>query len=956
MKLYVRLKLIFCFALIVSSAHAQINVTPSQTAAQLAQMLTGNGVVVTNPTLNCPMQANGLFFTVASNLGLDSGIILTSGRAQTMGTLIGANGAGTLFASNNNNAAGDPQLAALAGQTSNDACVLEFDFQPSGDTIKFDYVFGSDEYTTYNCSINDMFAFFISGPGIVGQKNIALVPGTTVPVAISTINNGSGYTASPSNPCYVNTLGNGPYTQYYVTNSGTSVTYNGFTTVLSAISAVTPCTTYHLKLAISDASDYILDSGVFLKAGSLTSNAISVSSVGGGGLSLPTPYCVRGGLPGQFKFKRPAIKPTPLTIKYLIAGTAINGTDYTQITDSVIIPANDTVAFVNIFPLPAVPPTGPRTVKLLILAPYNCGISGNVIDSASLIILDSIYAIILTPDTLICKNSPVNIRVDGDSLLSYTWTPALGLNNPNIKEPTAIPLTTTTYKLTATFPGSGAPPAIRYITITVKPPASINAGADRAFCLGNPIQFNPTISPPDPNYVFTWFPATGLSSSTILNPVCNATGNTTYIIRAENGIVGCEGYDTVKVRVLPNDFSLFNNDTAICKGATVQINAAGDTAFTYVWTPSTNVSNPLIIAPAITPDTTRTYTVTASFPGCPNMVKTINIDVQPNPIVYVGPDRIKCQWDTLQIQGIVTPNWYPNYTYSWTPTTGVNLPNAANIIFNGEVSTGLQLVVTTPAGCSGSDDLQLTVNPGNFASISPIDPSICPGDSVQYTITGGVLYDWSPSAYLSATDIANPVSHPPSSIAYSVLVTDITGCRDTLSSKLTVNAKAVFDLKDSVHIYPGESTTVNPSGNCLYFNWFPLLGLSNHLVSNPIISPSTSTKYIVNAKTEAGCVTTDTLDVIVHDDSAIDFPNAFTPGSDPNAKIKIVYRGIVSLKNFRIFNRWGELVFETTKLEDAWDGTKNGVPQPMGVYIYMVEANTYLGKRFYKQGNITLIR
>jgi hypothetical protein len=289
MKLYVRLKLIFCFVLIVTSAHAQINVTPSQTAAQLAQMLTGNGVVVTNPTLNCPMQANGLFFTVASNLGLDSGIILTSGRAQTVGTLIGANGAGTLIASNNNNAAGDPQLAALAGQTSNDACVLEFDFQPAGDTIKFDYVFGSDEYTTYNCSINDMFAFFISGPGIVGQKNIALVPGTTVPVAISTINNGSGYTASPSNPCYVNTLGNGPYTQYYVTNNGTSVTYNGFTTVLSAISAVTPCTTYHLKLAISDASDYILDSGVFLKAGSLTSNAISVSSVGGGGLSLPTP-------------------------------------------------------------------------------------------------------------------------------------------------------------------------------------------------------------------------------------------------------------------------------------------------------------------------------------------------------------------------------------------------------------------------------------------------------------------------------------------------------------------------------------------------------------------------------------------------------------------------------------------------------------------------------------------
>jgi hypothetical protein len=117
MKLYLRIRLMVCLALLAVSSHAQINVTPSQTAAQLAQMLTGNGVTVTNPTLTCPTVANGIFYTVSSNLGLDSGIILTSGRAQTVGTLIGANGAGTLFASNTNNAAGDPQLAALAGQT-----------------------------------------------------------------------------------------------------------------------------------------------------------------------------------------------------------------------------------------------------------------------------------------------------------------------------------------------------------------------------------------------------------------------------------------------------------------------------------------------------------------------------------------------------------------------------------------------------------------------------------------------------------------------------------------------------------------------------------------------------------------------------------------------------------------------------------------------------------------------
>ncbi len=278
-------KTLLLLGILVSShlgLRAQIDVVDNQTAQALAQTLVGQGVVMTNPTMTCPSVANGKFKVIASNLGIDSGIVLTSGRALTLGADFGVNGVPGDVASNTNNAAGDADLTTLINLNTapptpiptRDACVLEFDFVPAGDTVKFDYVFGSDEYTTYNCSINDVFGFFISGPGIVGSRNIALVPGTTnVMVGISTVNNGMG--AAPGNPCYQNTFGNGPYTAFYVDNTpSTSLTYNGLTQKFQAVSGVIPCETYHLKLAIADASDYILDSGVFLKAGSLNSTGI----------------------------------------------------------------------------------------------------------------------------------------------------------------------------------------------------------------------------------------------------------------------------------------------------------------------------------------------------------------------------------------------------------------------------------------------------------------------------------------------------------------------------------------------------------------------------------------------------------------------------------------------------------------------------------------------------------
>jgi len=951
--------LVFCLG---QESQGQITVNANQTAAALAQYLVGTGVVMLNPTLTCPARANGIFITTASNLGLDSGVILTNGVANTNGNLIGTNSAASSFATNGNGTPGDADLNSLSSQTTYDACVLEFDFIPAGDTIKFDYVFGSEEYTNFTCTqYNDVFGFFISGPGYPVKKNIALVPNTNIPVCINSVNNATS--THPGYVAYCQAVGPGsPFNAYYrVNTTSTTVTYDGITTVLTAIAAVTPCDTYHLKLGVADASDDVLDSGVWLKAGSLNSVNTTVFSVGGGGLTAPVNYCVRGCQPGQFVFKRPVPKPSPLTIHFQIAGTAVNGTDYTQIPDSAIIPAGDTQVIVDIQGLNEPIPLGPKTVELFIYSPYACaGSNPMIIDSSLMTIYDSLVVQILNNDTAICLYDSIQLHVFTDTLLSVQWVPGTGLSNPFSRNPWAKPLQTTTYQVVANMPLSGCYPSHDSVRITINVSPTVNVGGDTTICLGMVMPYNAVVTPSNQVYTYSWSPPTYLSGTNIPNPISTptATGVTRYVIKVSPTAIGCDGYDTVTLTVLPNDFSLLNQDTAICKGATVQVRANGDTHFTYNWLPGTGVSNVNAINPFITPDTSMRYTITGTFPGCPVMTHSFQIDVQPNPIVNIGADRAMCEWDTLQIHSFVTPGWYTHYSYSWKPDTELVQNNTPDVIFKGDSSTELVLTVTTPAGCKGADSVYITVHPGNFGKLFTFtDTAICPlSQPLQILAGGGVSYKWTPDYFISDANSGSPSVNPAASIQYTGLVTNQFGCHDTLSVNILVHPRAVLELPDSERIYPGESYTMNPVGNCLMFSWFPATGLSADSISNPIAQPDVNTTYIVTGTTENNCIATDTIIINVSSETLLDLPNAFVPGSGPNGELKIIKRGIATLKYFRIFNRWGQEVFSTNNIDDGWDGKYNGSSQPMGVYVYTIEAYTNKGKRFYKQGNITLIR
>lgn len=458
-----------CFALAMPTASAQLTVEGGFTAEQIVEQLVGTGVQVSNVVINCPDVAYGTFNGEFSNIGINSGIILTSGDINAAP---GPNDSGSAGAGNG--APGDPDLDPLVGScgggsapSTNDACVLEFDLVPYSTTLSFNYVFGSEEYEEYIDSFNDVFAFFITGgTEYPAATNIALVPGTSIPVSINNVNAG--------NPDIPGDTGDNP--EYYVGNPEgfeTTVQYDGFTTVLTAFATVTPCETYHLKLAIADACDGVFDSGVFLEANSLSTNYVEIEasavSLTGSGFTSAVEGCVDGLL--TFSSDEPF--DTDFPIEFSLSGTAVQGVDYTIPTTSTVIPAGESTITVPITMIEDGIAEGTETIDITFVLDLACGV--NPIVQNVTLNLEDLAPVTVNSDVTITPGQSVQLEATGGSG-TYTWTPPLGLSNANIANPVATPIQTTTYTATSQV---GACTVSDQMTITIQscdPATDPNAG------------------------------------------------------------------------------------------------------------------------------------------------------------------------------------------------------------------------------------------------------------------------------------------------------------------------------------------------------------------------------------------------------------------------------------------------------------------------------------------------
>lgn len=336
------------FTLLGNWTFAQLIVDNTVTPEQaVLDILLGEGVDAFNITYSGDQNQIGSFDSSNSNILISDGMMMATGDCVVA---IGPNNSGSQTTGGGNFGISDPDLDLLSTFNTNDAVVLEFDFIATGDSISFNYTFGSEEYNEYVCgSVNDAFGFFLSGPGITGPYsndavNLAIVPGTDIPVTINTVNLGvSGTAGTPSNCAQVSPDWD-QNAEYYVdneTNSDPNSTQmDGFTVTLVASADVECGAQYHIKIAIADAGDTAFDSCVFLEAGSFSSNGQIAASVINAPPSLPALTLLEGCVDGVFSVFRPNLDAQD-TVYLTIGGSATELEDFLDLPDFIVFDDNE---------------------------------------------------------------------------------------------------------------------------------------------------------------------------------------------------------------------------------------------------------------------------------------------------------------------------------------------------------------------------------------------------------------------------------------------------------------------------------------------------------------------------------------------------------------------------------------------------------------------------------------
>lgn len=545
------------------AAIAQLVVDPTYTPQQLVEdVLIGQGVEVSNVAFTGASASRGYFNGSNSNIGLSAGVVLSSGRVtDAAGPNVSTAGStqeeGTDFGT-----AGDPALTAISGSLAGtfNAAVLEFDFIPSSDTVQFRYVFASNEYMFWvgTANINDLFAFFLSGPGISGEQNIALIPGTTTPITMVNVN------------ANVNS-------QYYIDNGdeigeagGQTVNYNGFTTVMTAMAVLTPCEEYHIRLAVADGGDGFYDSAVFLEEGSFSSPSVSISAESSFSASASAQQLVEGCSEMTLTFERSAPFDDPLSIGLTFSGTATVGDDISNIPNAVNFAAGSETATITFTVIDdgISESIEDMTITLDQLNPCSTGSSTSV----SFTIEDAVpMTLQITPDALLtCPEERVVevVASGGYGNFAYSWN--TGANTNSI---TVNPVTTTAYTVTVTDACGFSESATSTINLPNYQPMNVSV-TDVVVCGGEEVTLESTVQGGFGTLTYQW--DGGGSGPTY---TFNATQTTDVSVVVTDGCgLSASGSGTVTVDAVDASFS-----HQLVAHSTVQFTSSTSNVFDFSW-------------------------------------------------------------------------------------------------------------------------------------------------------------------------------------------------------------------------------------------------------------------------------------------------------------------------------------------------------------------------------------
>lgn len=522
---------------------------------------------------------------------------------------------------------------------------------------------------------------------------------------------------------------------------------------------------------------------------------------------------------------------------------------------------------------------------------------------------------------------------------TYSWTPATGLSSTTGAVVVANPSVNTTYTITGTNTNGCTNTVTAQVTVN---PLPIIIATSGTICIGQ----QTVALTASGGVTYSWTPATGLSATTGATVNASPLVTTTYSVGGINAN-GCANYTTTTVTVKPLPVLSANNATICIGQQTATITANG--GVTYSWTPATGLSATTGSVVNANPTTSTTYSIGGvGANGCLNYTTSI-VTVKPLPIISVNSSSICLgqQTATLTANGAAT--------YSWTPA--VTLSSSVGTTVNGTptVNTTYTIVGTDANGCVNGTTTFIRIYPLPTASLSINTNTICIGSTVTITPSGANSYVLTPGNLFSTS---NYVLTPTVNTVYSVVGTNTNNCFSTNNPTVavTVYTLPIISAQSNATINIGQTTTVTATGGLTYL-WSPIDGLICASCATTAASPYVTTIYIVKGFDMYGCKNMDTV-VVKVDYICADFfvPNVFSPNGDGLNDVVNIHGACIASYNFQIFNRWGELVFETKDPAVSWDGTFRGKPMDTGVFMYSADGITRDGSPFSAKGNITLLR
>ncbi|MBX9783229.1 MAG: gliding motility-associated C-terminal domain-containing protein [Chitinophagaceae bacterium] len=450
---------------------------------------------------------------------------------------------------------------------------------------------------------------------------------------------------------------------------------------------------------------------------------------------------------------------------------------------------------------------------------------------------------------------------------------------------------------------------------------------------------------------------TSLADTSILkNPLFTYTQNGTYTVKLLAGSnKGC--LDTVSHPLIISDKPpiQLTNDTLICSIDTLQLNALGQGSF--VWAPNYNINNLNIPNPLVSPDVKTKYYVTLTLaPGCVN-TDSVVVDVKDFVILLPLRDTTICRGDPVTFKP-VSDGLY----YNWSPPNLFTNPQLKNATAVPALPSTLFTVVSSIGKCNSSTTVTVKTIPYPIVDAGP-QKDICFKDTAILTGSGNASsWLWAPARFVSNTRTITTKAFPINSTQFILRGTDTLGCPKPVFDTVLVRVippVPAFAGNDTA-VVVGQPLQLKGSG-ATFYQWLPPKFLNANDIGNPVAVFDAGVEkfsYIMKATTPEGCFAFDTINIKIFKTAPDIFvPTAFTPDANNLNDVFIpIAVGITKLDYFRVFNRWGNMLYSTTVLQQGWDGTYKGLPQAPDTYVWMVRGADFTGKTIIKKGTVVLIR